>query len=121
MASHSIGVMQPYFFPYIGYFQHIHACDVFVFLDDVDYANLEYVRRNYLLINGKRQAFTLEMENRSQTTKICDLQLSGNDKWRRRILKTIEFNYRKATNFADAHGGSREACCGSRYAECLLN
>lgn len=99
MTRKRIGIMQPYFFPYIGYYQHIHACDLYVFLDDVAYANLEYVRRNYLLIGGERKPFGIEMTNRSQSTPIKDLQLNPDPKWRRKLTRTIELNYKRAPYF----------------------
>ncbi len=95
----AIGIMQPYFFPYIGYYQHLDVCDKFVFLDDVEYANLEYVRRNNLLVNGRRQPFGLEMVSKSQMTLIRDLQLSPDPRWRSRMLKTIERNYRRSPGY----------------------
>lgn len=96
----SVGVMQPYFFPYIGYFQHIYACDQFVFLDDVDYAKLEYVTRNNLLVQGKRSPFGVEVSGgRSSKTLIKDLLLNPAPKWRGKILKTIELNYKRSPCF----------------------
>lgn len=100
VVAKTVGVMQPYFFPYIGYFQHINACDTFVFLDDVDYAKIEYVGRNNLLVQGKRCPFGVEMTGgRSSRTLIKDLQLNAAPKWRGKLLKTIELNYKKAIYF----------------------
>lgn len=48
-----VAVMQPYFFPYLGYFHLIDAVDVFVLLDDVQYPKGGWVNRNRILINGK--------------------------------------------------------------------
>lgn len=99
MAPRTIGIMQPYFFPYIGYFQHIYACDVYVFLDDVDFANREYVRRNSLLISGCRRPFGIEIADRHQDTEIRDLKLNPNPRWRHKLLKTVDLNYKKAPFF----------------------
>ena len=46
--------MQPYLFPYIGYFQLINCVDLFVLLDDVNYIMRGYINRNTLMINGKK-------------------------------------------------------------------
>ena len=46
----SIVIMQPYVFPYIGYFQLIQAADVFVFYDDVNYINKGWINRNRILL-----------------------------------------------------------------------
>ena len=48
----SVAIMQPYFLPYIGYFQLLAAVDTFVVLDDVNYINRGWINRNRLLING---------------------------------------------------------------------
>ena len=45
-----IGIVQPYFFPYAGYFQLIHASDRFLFLDDVSYIKRGWINRNRMLI-----------------------------------------------------------------------
>ncbi len=49
-----IAIMQPYLFPYIGYWQLIYAVDEFVLLDDVNYIMRGYVNRNNILLNGKK-------------------------------------------------------------------
>lgn len=48
-----VAVMQPYFFPYIGYFQLMHAVDTFVFFDDVQYIDRGWVNRNRIPLGGK--------------------------------------------------------------------
>ncbi len=96
----TIGVMQPYFFPYIGYYQHVFACDQFVFLDDVDYSKLEYVGRNNLLVQKRKTPFGVEMSGgRSSNSLIKDLLLNPAPKWRAKMLKTIELNYKKTPHF----------------------
>ena len=49
----SLAIMQPYFFPYIGYWQLIHAVDRFVIYDDVNYIKGGWINRNRILINGE--------------------------------------------------------------------
>jgi hypothetical protein len=51
--------MQPYFFPYLGYFHLIDAVDCFVVLDDVDYAKNGWINRNRILINSEVSWFTV--------------------------------------------------------------
>ncbi len=48
-----LAIMQPYFFPYIGYWQLIHAVDRFVIYDDVNYIKGGWINRNRILINGE--------------------------------------------------------------------
>ena len=47
----TLAIMQPYIFPYIGYYQLAGAVDKFVFLDDVNYINKGWINRNNIIIN----------------------------------------------------------------------
>ena len=61
-----LGIMQPYLFPYIGYFQLINAVDKFIILDDVNFINRGWINRNYILVNGKKNLFTIPLKKASQ-------------------------------------------------------
>lgn len=89
-------VMQPYLFPYIGYWQLISAVDIFVILDDVNYIKKGYVNRNSILINGAPKLFTLELIGASQNKLINEIEVGSNHQ---KILKTIETAYKKAPYF----------------------
>lgn len=91
-----IAVMQPYFLPYIGYFQLITAVEKLVLLDDVNYINKGWINRNRILINGKSNFITIPLEKASQNRLIKDISISPDTKWKFKILKTIESSYRKA-------------------------
>lgn len=91
--------MQPYIFPYIGYFQLIGAVDRFVVYDDVNYINKGWINRNSILINGKPGLFTLPLKEASQNKKINEIHVSDDRKWIAKILRTIEMNYGKAPYF----------------------
>jgi len=90
-----IAIMQPYLFPYIGYFQLINSVDKFIILDDVNYINKGWINRNRILINGKEHLFSIPIKNVSQNKLICDCELSD-DLWQKKFLKTIELSYKKA-------------------------
>ncbi len=91
-----LAIMQPYFFPYIGYWQLIYAVDTFIIYDDVNFINKGYVNRNFILVNDCEHLFTLELVGASQNKKILEIQVGGN---REKLLKTIVFTYRKAPYF----------------------
>jgi len=95
-----LAVMQPYFFPYIGYWQLINAVDTFVIYDDVNFIKKGYINRNSLLLNGKSQTFTLELLKASQNKLINEIEIGGN---KNKILKTIEFAYKRAPYFVDIY------------------
>ena len=92
----TIAIMQPYFFPYIGYWQLIHAVDVFVIFDDVNYMNKGYINRNNILVRGEKKLITLELIGASQNKKINEIKIGRN---RVKLLKTIEMAYSKAPHF----------------------
>lgn len=92
----TVAIMQPYIFPYIGYWQLINAVDTFVIYDDVNYINKGYINRNSILVNGKSQQFTLELIGASQNKLINEIEIGKNSK---KLLKTIEMSYKKAPYF----------------------
>jgi hypothetical protein len=98
-----IAIMQPYFLPYIGYFQLINAVDNFIILDDVSYINRGWINRNQILINGKVQIFTLPLIDASQNKHIAEIELVEDFRWKKKLLKTIEYNYKKAPYFKDVY------------------
>ncbi len=91
--------MQPYLFPYIGYFQLVNAVDRFILLDDVNYIKRGWVNRNRLLVNNKEHLFTIPVKDVSQNRPINKLSLVEEDKWKKNIMRTLEMNYKKAPHF----------------------
>lgn len=100
-----VGVMQPYIFPYIGYFQLINAVDHFVFYDDVNFIKQGWINRNRLLINGKEQMFTLPLQKASSFTLIKDTEIHPVifQKWQKKFMKGVEQNYKKAPYFKETY------------------
>ena len=95
-----VAIMQPYFFPYIGYFQLINAVDIFVIYDDVNYIKQGWVNRNRILINNTVHYFTLQIKGASSFRKIKDITIGNN---RLKLLKTIEQSYKNASQFENVH------------------
>lgn len=98
-----IAIMQPYIFPYVGYFQLINAVDKFIVLDDVNYINKGWINRNNILVNGKGNLFTIPLKEASQNKLINEIYISDENKWKIKLLKTIEQNYKKACCFDIAY------------------
>ena len=61
----SIGIMQAYFMPYIGYFQLIEAVDEFIIYDNIQYTKKGWINRNRILVNGTDQYITLPLKKDS--------------------------------------------------------
>ncbi|TWO34387.1 WbqC family protein [Seonamhaeicola sediminis] len=98
-----IAIMQPYFFPYIGYFQLIHAVDEFVFYDDVNFIKKGYINRNTILVNGDSYQFTLPIKNASQNRLINETEITLSKKWVNNFLKTLEHAYKNAPHFKSVY------------------
>lgn len=91
-----IAIMQPYIFPYTGYFQLINAVDKFILYDDVNYIKGGWINRNQILQNGKKAYFTFDLKESSSFKKINQILVVGRvDK----LLKTIKQAYSKAPYF----------------------
>lgn len=91
--------MQPYFLPYIGYFQLLAAVDKFVVFDDVNFINRGWINRNRLLINGNAVTFTIPLHNSSQNRLIVDTQICNDTPWQKKLLKMFQQAYCRAKNF----------------------
>jgi hypothetical protein len=87
--------MQPYLFPYLGYFQLIHAVDRFVVLDDVTYIKGGWINRNRLLDGREPRFFTVPLSKASQNRRICDIDVAVGP-WNQKILPTFAQAYRRA-------------------------
>jgi len=95
-----IAIMQPYFFPYIGYFQLIDAVDEFVIYDNIKYTKQGWINRNRILINGKASYFTIPLKKDSDYLNVRDRYLA--EIWsfeKKKMLNRIIESYRKAPNF----------------------
>jgi len=93
--------MQPYIFPYIGYFQLIDSVDTFVVYDDVNYIKKGWINRNNILINGKSHLFSISLKEVSQNKLINEINIDGDLKWKNDLLKTMALSYKKAPFFSE--------------------
>lgn len=91
--------MQPYFFPYIGYYQLVFSAENFVFLDDANYIKQGYINRNSILLNCKVQNFSLPVSGISSFRKINEHAYIDNFS---KFLKMIELAYKKSPFFDQA-------------------
>lgn len=91
-----LAIMQPYFLPYIGYFQLINEVDKYVIYDDVNFINKGWVNRNNILLNGKSFLINLLLSGASQNKFINQINVQLDQ---RKLLKTVEAAYKKAPYF----------------------
>lgn len=93
-----IGIMQPYFLPYIGYWQLMNAVDKYVILDDVNYIKRGWINRNRILLNGKDHLFTLPLLKADAFRHINENTLAPVP---RSLRQTIDLAYRRAPHYAE--------------------
>ena len=97
-----IGIMQPYLFPYIGYYQLIKAVDTFVIYDDVNYIKQGWINRNRILVNGIENMFSIPLKGGpSQSKKINEMEFLDNTI--SKLLRTIEQSYKKSPYFSEVY------------------
>lgn len=95
-----LGIMQPYFFPYIGYFQLMSAVDEFIVYDNIEFTKKGWINRNRILVNGQEAWITLPLKKDSDYLDVKDRYLT--DRWfkeRPKMLNRIKESYRKAPQF----------------------
>lgn len=92
-----IAIMQPYFLPYLGYFQLIKAVNVFVVYDNIKYTKKGWINRNRMLVDGKDVLFTIPLAASSDFLPVNEKYIAGDYPARKeKILAKIQQAYRKA-------------------------
>jgi hypothetical protein len=93
-----VAIMQPYLFPYLGYFQLIHSVDTFVFYDDVNYIKNGWIDRNRILVNGAPSYFKVPLVEASSFKLIDEIEINYSiyDRWLNTLNKTIDHSYKKS-------------------------
>jgi hypothetical protein len=97
-----MGIMQPYFMPYIGYFQLISAVDVFVVYDNIKYTKKGWINRNRMLVNGTDAMFSLPLKKDSDTLDVVQRELST-DFDRIKVLNQIRGAYASTPQFENTY------------------
>ena len=95
----TIAVMQPYVFPYLGYYQLVNAVETFVFFDDVNFIMKGWINRNQILQNNEPFKFSIPLTKASQNKLINELMIADYPAWKSEFLKKIEQGYKKAPHF----------------------
>jgi hypothetical protein len=93
-----IAIMQPYLFPYIGYFQLIAAVDIFIVYDNIKYTKKGWINRNRFLQNGTDIMFSVPLKNASDNLDVCDREISENFN-ANKLLRQLQGAYHRAPYF----------------------
>lgn len=92
VVNKSVGIMQPYFFPYIGYFQLIDVVDIYVNLDHVAFMKRSYMTRNFLKNNIP---VNIPVSGGSQNKSCREVNVLADSKWFNTFEKKLESLYKK--------------------------
>ena len=98
-----IGIMQPYFFPYIGYWQLIHAVDVFVVYDDGKMITNGWIHRNRILDFDNRtpRSIIVPLKKKSVSQTIREMERADDPRQMQQMVKLIETRYRRAPHYEE--------------------
>ncbi len=94
--------MQPYFFPYAGYFSLVSSVDVFVFFDDVQYIRRGWIARNRILNRNSDSGWeyiNVPLKKAAQQARICEMEIHHDDQWEEKLIRKVTFRYSKAPFF----------------------
>ena len=98
-----LAVMQPYLFPYLGYFQLIRAVDLFVFLEEVTFIKQGWIARNRILVNGAPVFFSVPLAKASSFVAINETRIHPDlfPRWKRKFLLTLTHHYGRTPHFSE--------------------
>lgn len=96
-----IAIMQPYFFPYIGYFQLISCVDLFIIYDNIKYTKKGWINRNRFLRDGADTVFTVPLRKDSDALDVKDRVVAG-DFDRSKMVNQLREAYRRAPHYHEA-------------------
>jgi hypothetical protein len=95
-----LGIMQPYFLPYIGYFQLLNYCDTFVLYDDIEYTKKGWITRNRIQVNGDIRLFSLNLKKDSDYLAIKERSLAESFN-RSKLLRLFEETLRRTPHYEE--------------------
>lgn len=96
-----LGIMQPYFIPYIGYWQLMNAVDKYIVYDDVNFIKGGWINRNRILVNGEPKYFNIPMLGASPHKLINEVEVNHNKKLKNKNMRVIEGAYQKAPYYEE--------------------
>lgn len=96
-----LGIMQPYFMPYLGYWQLMNYVDHYVIYDDVNYIKGGWINRNRILCNGEVNYFNLQLLGASPNKLINEIEVCTTPAVINKKLRILESSYGKAPYFKD--------------------
>lgn len=105
-----IAILQPGYIPWLGFFEQMHKCDIFVLYDDVQYDKHGWRNRNRIKTANGIQWLTVPVSvSLSEPTIVREVRIDNSTNWRKKHLQSIRQNYSKARFYRDHIGLFEEA------------
>jgi len=104
-----IAIMQPYFFPYLGYFQLVSSADAFFFYDNLTCSQKWIAQNRILEVNRSPLAITAPVTGYHLASKICEVKVEFDARWKSRFLRKLYFNYKNAAFYTEGIAAVEEA------------
>ena len=98
-----VAIMQPYFLPYIGYWQLINVVDEYVIGDDVNFIKKGWINRNRMLIDNEAKLFNIPIVDKSSNKLINQIEVLQENYWKDKLLKKIRNCYSKAPYYKEIY------------------
>lgn len=114
MNSLKLAIMQPYFMPYIGYWQLINASDKFIPYSNVNFIKKGWINRNRIIRkDGSEYLFTIPLHKQSSNINICEIRIDNRTDWSKKLLFDIFYCYKSATYFDEFFPVLQNILCDS--------
>ena len=99
-----LAIMQPYFMPYIGYFQAIAAVDKYVLYSNLTFIKEAWMNRNRLLMrDGTIVLTTVPLKSKSSNTMIYDVEIDNSQPWKNKFLRTVQMCYSRKPYYDEVY------------------
>ena len=99
-----LAIMQPYFMPYIGYFQAIAAVDKYILYSNLTFIKEAWMNRNRLLMrDGTIVLATVPIRSKSSHTMIYDVEIDNSKPWKEKLLRTLQMCYSRKPYYDETY------------------
>ena len=95
-----VGILQPGYLPWLGFFEQVHRCDIFVLYDDVQFDKNSWRNRNRIKTPDGPLWLTVPVSHRGHTSQtLLETKITENKRWPRKHLNSLKTYYGKATHW----------------------
>lgn len=104
----NIAIMQPYFFPYLGYFQLINYSDEFILYGNVTFRKKSFITRNHIMdVNGRQEDIKVFVKKASSNSSIKSIHIAEGD-WKKKLSKKVQTLYSRSSYFDEIYPTIKE-------------